>query len=122
MSDIQNTWKVTNLDCYPTYSGLKDYVFTVHWDCLAYYSGISGGPFNGRVYSTCSFTPEISGEFTPYENLTENTVLNWVWDTMGQNQKNAYESGVNTQIYNQITPPVVSPPLPWTTPITGMFA
>jgi len=28
------TWKVTNLDCYPTYKQNTDVVFTVHWDCL----------------------------------------------------------------------------------------
>ena len=52
--DMQLKWKVTAMDCYPVFSGATDYVFNVHWDCLSYYNGISGGPYYGRVYSVTS--------------------------------------------------------------------
>lgn len=109
---FQNLWRVGTLDCYPKYSGESDYVFTVHWDCLSYYSGVSGGPFYGRTYS-CTAIPPTTGEFVPYESLTEPMVLNWVWEQIGEEQKNQYESGAMQQIYNQLVPPVVQPPLPW---------
>lgn len=109
---FQNLWRVGTMDCYPKYSGEIDYVFTVHWDCLAYYSGVSGGPFYGRTYS-CTSIPSTTGEYIPYENLNEPTVLGWVWNQIGQDQKNQYESGAVQQIYNQLVPPVVQPPLPW---------
>ena len=109
---FQNLWRVGTLDCYPKFSGETDYVFTVHWDCLSYYSGVSGGPFYGRTYS-CTAIPATTGEFIPYENLTEPMVLGWVWGQMGEDQKNQYESGAMQQIYNQLVPPVVQPPLPW---------
>jgi len=118
---FQNTWRVGTLDCYPKFSGETDYVFTVHWDCLAYYSGISGGAFYGRTYS-CTAIPPTTGDFIPYESLTEPLVLNWVWEQIGEEQKNQYESGAMQQIYNQLVPPVVQPPLPWPNDVFPIIA
>lgn len=116
--DFQLKWRSNSLDCYPTYSGMKDYVFTVHWDCLAYYSGISGGPYYGRTYS-CTAVPSTatSGDYTPYENLQESQVLNWVWDVIGTGAKYDYEKGATDEILYQINPPIVTPPLPWPTDV-----
>lgn len=114
--DISITWKVTTLDCYPDLSGLyQDFVFNVHWDCLSSYSGVSG-IYNGRNYSTTSVSTDlISGYvYTPYSDLKEEQVLSWVFDVMGSGQKENYEASVIQQIYSQINPPVVQPPLPWT--------
>jgi hypothetical protein len=44
-------------------------------------------------------------------------VLSWVWDAMGQDQKQSLENAVQTQINNQINPPVVILPLPWSPPL-----
>lgn len=117
-NDIQLEWKVTAMDCYPTFSGQKDYVFNVHWDCLSYYSGISGGPFYGRTYSVTNI-PENTGEFTPYTGLTEPMVLSWVWDILGTG-KNEFEQASVLKIQNQLTPFVINPPLPWSNDIQGI--
>jgi hypothetical protein len=110
--EISLNWQVSAMDCYPTFSGEKDYVFKVHWDCLSYYSGISGGPFYGKICTVQSL-PANSGNFTPYPDLTESLVLSWVWDTMGTGSKYYYEQLAYLEIYNQLTPLVVQPPLPW---------
>lgn len=99
------TWTVTNMDCYPQEDGQTDVVFNVHWTC----SGVDG-QYNGSVYSTCA-VPLSQGTFTPYADLTQNQVLGWIWAN-GVDQS-ATEAAVQTQINNQINPPVVSPPLPW---------
>jgi hypothetical protein len=49
--------------------------------------------------------------FVPYNQLTEQTVLGWVWAN-GVDQA-ATEAAVQTQLDNQINPPVVTPKLPW---------
>jgi hypothetical protein len=114
MSDeVQLQWRVTSMDCYPEYSGLKNYVFNVHWDCLSYYSGVSGGPFYGRSFSLTSIESTNIGEFTPYTGLQESQVLSWIWDTVGSGVKYNYEQISSSQIYNQLVPPVVRLPLPW---------
>jgi len=110
--DIQLKWKINVLECYPEFSGQKDYVFAAHWDCDTYYNGVSGGPFYGRTFS-CTSIPVNSGNFIPYEDLTESDVLNWVFDIIGEESKNNFENAAINQILNQVTPPVIRPPLPW---------
>ena len=99
------TWNVTALNCYPQEGGHTDVVFTVHWTC----SGVQD-TYSGSVYSTCS-VPLPEGNFTPYADLTQEQVLGWIWDNGVD--KDATEAAVQQQINNQINPPVVTPPLPW---------
>ena len=109
------TWKVGTMECYPTYQQEKDVVFTVHWDCLGSET-VSGSTYNGRVYGATGVTYHSGSDFTPYNQLTQDQVLNWVWESLGTDQKTNYENSVQTQINNQINPPVVILPLPWTPP------
>ena len=99
------TWTVTQLDCYPQADNQTDVVFTVHWQLTG-----TNGTYTGSVYSTCS-VPAPTGTFTPYADLTQDQVLGWIWAN-GVDQASA-EAAVQTQIENQITPPVTSPALHW---------
>ena len=99
------TWTVTAMDCYPQENGNADVVFNVHWTC----SGTDGA-YSASVYSTCTI-PYSGKSFTPYEDLTQNQVLGWVWASGVD--KDATEEAVVHQLNNQINPPVVTPPLPW---------
>jgi hypothetical protein len=100
------TWTVTAMNCYPTVGSETDVVFTVHWTC----SG-TDGTYTSSVYSTCSVPTPADGSFTPYDQLTQDQVLGWVW--ANGVDKDATEAAVQQQIDNQINPPVVTPPLPW---------
>jgi len=108
-------WSVGLMDCYPTYEQNTDVVFTVHWDCTGY-EIFSGSTYNGRVYGSTGVTYHSGSGFTSYDDLTQPQVLGWVWDAMGSGSKENYEANVQTQISNQINPPVVTPPLPWSSP------
>jgi len=118
---MQLKWKVNQMDCYPEFSGATDYVFNVHWDCLAYYNGVSGGPFYGRTYGVTS-VPSSPGPFTPYIDLEETQVLSWVYSAMPSGEKEGQESGAMQQILNKITPPVVTPPNPWPSDVFPVIA
>ena len=109
------TWRVGTMECYPTYQQEKDVAFTVHWDCLGSET-VNNITYNGRVYGSTGVTYHSGSEFTPYNQLTQDQVLGWVWDSMGIEQKTNCENSVQTQINNQINPPVVILPLPWTPP------
>jgi hypothetical protein len=98
-------WTVTAMDCYPQEGDNTDVVFTVHWNC----AGVDG-IHNAYVYSTCG-VPTPSGTFTPYANLTQSQVLDWIW--ANGVDKTATEAAVEQQIQNKINPPVVTPTLPW---------
>lgn len=104
------TWQITRLDCIPQTAEGQDYVVTAHWQCVGEQTE-GETTYNGRVYSTCGFPVQQGPSFVPYDQLTEQLVLSWCWAN-GVDQASA-EAAVQTQIDNQITPPVVSPPLPW---------
>ena len=106
------TWTVTAMDCYPQAEGQTDVVFTVHWTCAGTETQ-NNQTYNASVYSTCAVTYVAGSPYTPYAQLTQQQVLGWIWES-GVNQQ-ATESAVQTQLNNQINPPVVSPPLPWAT-------
>ena len=99
------TWTVTQMDCYPQAEGQTDVVFTVHYTCAG-----TQDTYSSSVYSTCG-VPAPTGTFTPYSALTQDQVLGWIWAN-GVDQS-ATEAAVQTQIDNQINPPVVQPALPW---------
>lgn len=110
--DMQLKWKINQMDCYPEFSGATDYVFNVHWDCLSYYLGPSGGPYYGRTFGVTS-VPSSPGPFTPYTGLKEEQVFSWVYAAMPSGDKEKFENAAIQQIVNQINPPVVTPPNPW---------
>ena len=106
------TWTITAMDCYPEVDNEQDVVFCAHWTC----SGeqiVGGEPLTSSVYSTQAVTVDPAEPFTPYAQLTQDQVLNWVW-TSGVD-KAVTEAAVAQQIQNLINPPVVTPPLPWAT-------
>jgi hypothetical protein len=94
------------MDCYPHADGQADVVFTAHWTCAG-----TDGTYNASVYSTCAVPAPTGSAFTPYANLTQDQVLGWIW--ANGVDKAATEAAVQQQINNQINPPVVTPPLPW---------
>jgi len=99
-------WVVTALNCLPNAPEGQDYVINVHWTCNG-----TDGTYNASVYSTCSL-PVVQGTtFIPYQDLTLETVLGWIWAN-GVDKASA-EAAVQSNIDNQINPPVITPPLPW---------
>ena len=99
------TWIVEWMQCYPQAEGQVDVVFQVGWRCNG-----TDGTYSGSVYSTCA-VPGPGNPFTPYEDLTQEQVLGWIW--ANGVDKDATEAAVEQQIQNQIDPPIVTPPLPW---------
>ena len=105
---IINTWTVVQMDCYPEVGGETDVVFTVHWTLTG-----TDGTYTGSVYGSQAVSIDPDAPVTPYADLTEAQVIGWVQAAMGAEQVAAYEANVAGQIANQISPPVVTPPLPW---------
>ena len=102
-------WIIERLLVKPTEGSLTDVVITADWRCNG-----SQDQYSGTCYGSTSFAPP-SGSFTPYDQLTEQQVLDWCFAN-GVN-KTAIEANVTAQIENQINPPVIAPPLPWLPPV-----
>jgi len=107
------SWIIERLLVKPTEGSLTNVVITADWRCNGTETTGTGDTektYTGTCYGTCSFAPP-TGSFTPYDELTEQQVLDWCFAN-GVN-KSAIEANVNEQILNQINPPVVAKPLPW---------
>ena len=110
-------WLIERLLVKPTEGSLTDVVITADWRCNGTETTGSGDTektYSGTCYGSCSFQPP-SGSFTPYEDLTEQQVLDWCYENGVD--KTAIEANVSLQIENQINPPVVVLPLPWVPPV-----
>ena len=78
------------------------FVITAHWQATA-----TDGDYTAQIYSTCSWaegTPTIA-----YADLTQETVLNWVWESV---DKQATEDALAANIALQKNP-VTAQGLPW---------
>ena len=92
------TWTISTLER-ETSNG---FVTTAHWQATAV-----DGDYTASIYSTCSWadgTPTV-----PYADLTQETVLNWVWETVS---KQATEDALAANIALQKNP-VTAQGTPW---------
>jgi hypothetical protein len=102
------TWQIMQLDCYPQQDGHTDVVFTVHWRRQA-----TDGTHFADTYGSQSVTLDPDAPFTAYADLTEAQVIGWLEDAFGEETLAAQVAALDQQIANQINPPVIRPPLPW---------
>ena len=101
----QITWLIEWMQTTPPSATPSECVITAGWRC----NGVDG-EYTGTVYGTSSF-PGPGEPYTPYADLTQDQVLGWCW--ANGVDKDATEAAVQTQIDNQISPPIIQPPLPW---------
>jgi predicted xylose isomerase-like sugar epimerase len=107
---MEKTWKVESIESIVSQDGYEKIVKTLHWRLFA-----SEDNYQTSVYGSVSLAvdSENTDDFIVYEELDENTVLEWLKDAMGEEQVAAYESSVEAQIYNLQHPTVITNPLPW---------
>jgi hypothetical protein len=94
------TWKIVSLER----KSADGFVTTAHWTC----SDVDG-EFSGSTYGSIGFDGEL---VTPYEQLTEEVVINWVKAAMGEETVAAHEAAVAAQIA-QAKAPAVAVGTPW---------
>jgi len=95
---MSTTWKISTLDR----DVATGFVTTAHWTATAV-----DGEHSASAYATVSWpegTPAI-----PYANLTEATVLEWVWNAV---DKSATEASLAAQIA-LLKNPVKATGTPW---------
>ena len=90
-------WKIVQLDR-KTADG---FVTTAHWTVTA-----TDGDFSASAYGSVGFSGELT---TPYADLTEAQVLEWVWASV---DKDATEANLAAQIEAQKNP-VSATGVPW---------
>ena len=100
------TWKVSQLER-ETSDG---YVYTAHWTVNATET-VEDKTYNAGAYGSIGLErPEE--DLIPFENLTEELVVSWVLDKLGEEQVTNMETSLTNQIQEQKTPSKLQG-LPW---------
>jgi hypothetical protein len=104
-------WHIDQLFCYPVIGDYVDVVFSAAWRVTG-----TDGTYFAITTGNQSLNPYVTGStFIPYEDLQEAQVIAWVQNAMGDSQVAAINAGIEQKIAAQITPTVITPPLPWAT-------
>lgn len=105
---ITINWTIDGMDVVPNKSVYTNVVSNIHWRVLATYEN-----YMISVYGEESIEYQLRETFIPYEELTQETVINWVKQTMGIEKVTEIENMVTEKLNNLVNPEVVALSLPW---------
>jgi hypothetical protein len=102
-------WNVTQLYT-ETIDGKEDYVVIANCETI----GVDG-EYSASVPNVIQFSTEDVTVFIPYEDLTEEMVIDWIKESLGEEGVLLIEASIQAQIEAQKNPPVTpqETPLPW---------
>jgi len=97
------TWTISTLE-----RNTDNGVVVAHWRATDV-----DGDHSGSSYGTCGFTPDASADgYVAYDNLTEENVIGWVKDSMGEEAVTGVEDSIAAQIADSKAP-AISVGTPW---------
>ena len=103
------TWTISTLEHNTADGG----VIVAHWR-VTDSETVGEDTFSASAYGTASFTYDASSpDFIPYADLTEQVVLQWVWDEMGVDEVTRIQESLYSNIEEQKTP-TTEAGVPWT--------
>jgi hypothetical protein len=105
-------WIINQMDCVPQEGSLVDVVSVVHWtrEATKY---VGAEPIVVSVYGTMACQTPSETDFTAYPDLTYDQVCSWLDNGL---DVAALDLNLDAQIENQVNPPIVVLPLPFTNP------
>jgi hypothetical protein len=106
--EINYTWNFDPLESYPTSSGQNDVVFRVHWQLYG-----STGSYQDFAKGIQQITYNPESTFIPFNELTYETVYNWITASMGEEKINQYKTSISKKIENQEILPISIQQSPW---------
>ena len=99
------TWTIANLERNVSDGG----VTVAHWR-VTESETVGEDTYTASSYGTCGFTPDASAEdFIAYDDLTEEVVMGWVWESVNQEDT---EAALTANIEGQKNP-VSADGMPW---------
>jgi len=100
---ITYNWNCKTVDVHPQEEGQTDVVYNVHWTV----TGVDGD------YSVTNIGTQVvplseGGTFIPFEDLTNEVVVEWTKEAMGEEQVASMETSIAGQIEALINPTSVT--------------
>jgi hypothetical protein len=106
-------WVISQLNCAVELEGLPNVINQIHWRYNA--TKVEGDKtYFAETYGASSVAQPNPQNFTPYENVTEEEVINWLEQILPVNDM---QSILEANINLQINPVEVTLPLPWVEPV-----
>ena len=105
-------WIINQLDCVPQDGDLTDFVVVVYWTRYAKET-IKEKEYTTSLNGCQSFSKDDVTNFIPYEDLTYDIVCGWLDASI---DVDSLDLNLDAQIENQVNPPIVVLPLPFTNP------
>ena len=100
-------WTVSTMERTLADGALSDVVTTLHWQCTD-----SDGEHHGRCYGTVGLEAPDADSFTAYSDISEADAIAWAKAAIGEEQVEAYEASVASQIELSKNP-VSGTGVPW---------
>ena len=101
--EVTYDWNCKTVDVHPQEEGQTDVVYNVHWNV----TGVEG------EYSVTNIGTQIvplsdSSTFIPFEDLTNEIVVEWTKEAMGEETVASIETSIANQIQDLINPTSVT--------------
>ncbi len=104
---ITYDWNCKTVDVVLQEEGLTDVVYNVHWIVTG-----TSDTYSSTIIGTQTVTLDESTPFIPFADLTNDIVVGWTKDAMGEEQVASIESGIADTIEKEINPVTATMQLP----------
>ena len=107
---ITYDWNCKTVDVHPQEAGETDVVYNVHWIVTGTSDQLDpeGEPYAATNIGTQVVPLDESTPFIPFSDLTNDIVVGWTKDAMGEEQVQAIETSIASQIEELINPTSVT--------------
>jgi len=109
MATVYN-WNCKTVDVHPTEGDETDVVYNVHWIVTGVSDelDLQGNPYQSTSIGTQTVPLDPESEFIPFEDLTNEIVVGWTKDAMGEELVTSIETGIQQAIDLEINPTSVT--------------
>ena len=107
---ITYDWNCRTVDIRPVEEGETDVVYNVHWIVTGTSDELDpeGNPYSSRNIGTQIVPLDSGTPFIPFEDLTNELVVNWTKEAMGPIQVTSIETNIDNQIALLINPTIIT--------------
>ena len=107
---VTYNWDCKTVDAYPLVGEDPDVVYNVHWIVTGVSDQLDpqGNPYQARSIGTQALSTDDITDFIPFEDLTNEIVVEWTKGAMGEEEVVSIEASIQSQINSLITPASVT--------------